>query len=428
MSDIHLSRELLRATADGRVPGEITRQVAFEHLLARCPTCAGEVSRFAAWKALRGTPEGAAGVASALGLLLDRLPGELAEHEAKRERARRDVARLRKLPPEERLAPVECARTRFRGPVFGALCLEEARAALPGRPRDALAWADAAAFGAYSVPDSEVRTRQAERAVTALQALATAHRGNALRILERFEEAERAIEHAGAILREYGVTDLGAQAEVAALEASLLRARRRFRAAESALQVASLLHAVRDDRPALARTRLTRGTLYHAWGRTEEALAAAEAAEEALNGLAEAAPRLRLAVRHNRADYLCELARFADAREVLEASRDLYARFDDAWTRLRLAWLEGKLAAGLGRDEEAEEHLRAARDGFRAEAPPTTRRSSRSSWPGSTSTRGGARRCGSWRGRWSPPSGGWRSTGRRSPPPASSPAPPPRRR
>jgi hypothetical protein len=360
MTDVHLSRELLRATADGRVPKEITSELAFEHLLALCPTCREEFLRYAAWQKLRDTPEGAAGLTTAFGLLLGRLPGNLADHAVADERARRDVARLRKLPPEERLPAVKRARTRCRGAAFAARCLEEARAALPGRPRDALAWAEAAAHGA---------TWAAGPAPTlaALLALAAAHRGNALRVLERFDEAEAAIARAGDLLRDTGVADLAVHAEVAALEASLHRDRRRFRAAESALQVASLLHAAREDRPALAKMRLKRGTLYHAWGRPEEALAAAEAAEEALAGSEDAAPRLRLAVRHNRADYLCELARFADAREVLEASRDLYARFDDAWTRLRLAWLEGKLAAGLGWDGEAEGHLRAARDGFRAE-------------------------------------------------------------
>jgi hypothetical protein len=365
MSHVHLSRELLHAVAEERVPRGIATDLMIEHLLGRCPTCAGEIARWGAWKAVRDTPDGASGVVTALRGLLDRLPGELAAGEAALRRARRDVARLGKLPPEERRPAAERAQTRCRGDAFAARCLAEARACLPGQPREALGWAEAAVFGAtWAGPQPEPYVPPATRA---LQARAHAHRGNALRILERLDDAEDDFERALALLRHGGVTDLAAHAEVATLEASLHRDRRHFAAAEGALHVAALLHTVRTDRPELARARLMQGTVYHAWGRPEAALEAAEAAEAALEENGSPPPRLRLAVRHNRADYLCELGRFADAREVLEASRDLYDRFDDAWTRLRLAWLEGKLAAGLGRDGEAEARFRAARDGFLAE-------------------------------------------------------------
>ncbi len=365
MSHVHLSRELLHAVAEQRVPPQIATDLMIEHLLGRCPTCAEEVGRWLAWKDVRNTPEGAGGLVTALRLLLDRLPAELAASEQALRRARRDVARLRGLPPEERRPAAERARQGCRGTAFASLCLEEARSCLPGQPRDALGWAEAAVFGAtWAGPSRQPRVPAATQA---LRARALAHRGNALRILERLEDAEDDFDRALALLRDGGVTDLAAQAEVATLEASLHRDRRRFAAAEGALHVAGLLQTVREDRPALAKARLMQGTVYHAWGRPEDALVAAEAAEEALEGNGFPPPRLRLAVRHNRGFYLCELGRFADAREVLEASRDLYAQFDDAWTRLRLAWLEGKLGAGLGRDGEAEERFRAARDGFLTE-------------------------------------------------------------
>jgi len=43
---------------------------------------------------------------------------------------------------------------------------------------------------------------------------------------------------------------------------------------------------------------------------------------------------------------------------------DLYRRFPEPWTQLRLAWLQGKIAAGLGEAREAERLFRETRDGF----------------------------------------------------------------
>lgn len=40
---------------------------------------------------------------------------------------------------------------------------------------------------------------------------------------------------------------------------------------------------------------------------------------------------------------------------MLEISRSLYAQFKDPWTQIRLYWLEGKIARGLGDLPEAEE-------------------------------------------------------------------------
>lgn len=373
MSHCHLSREILRAAADGRLPEGTAGEIALEHLAARCPTCRREVRRFLAWKESRGAPGWGWRTWTALEHLVGRLPGELRAAEEQLRRARRDLEELRPLPVEERRARMERARTRFRGPYLAELLLAEARRCLPERPGEASAWADAAHFAAFWAPAPEGRPESAGDPswwprCAALEGRALAHLGNALRIEERLEEAEGAFAMAWERLREGGATDLAAHAEVACLEASLHRARRRLSEAVSAVHFASLLHAVLGDVAALARARLTRGTLYQAWGRPGEALEAAGAAEEALDRLPEGAePRLRLAARHNRADFLCDLGRFAEAAELLEASRGLYEGFRDPWTRSRLAWLEGKIARGLGRDGEAEARLRAAREGFLAE-------------------------------------------------------------
>lgn len=63
---------------------------------------------------------------------------------------------------------------------------------------------------------------------------------------------------------------------------------------------------------------------------------------------------------------LVELRRFAAAEELLEESRYLSVEFDDGPQAYRLAWLEGRIAGGLGRAAAAEGGLVTACQGFLA--------------------------------------------------------------
>jgi hypothetical protein len=46
------------------------------------------------------------------------------------------------------------------------------------------------------------------------------------------------------------------------------------------------------------------------------------------------------------------------------ADEDLYRQIPEPWLQLRLSWLRGKIAAGLGEGAEAERLFRETRDGF----------------------------------------------------------------
>ncbi len=48
MDDIHLSREILRAADEGRLPRSFVDEIKTEHLLGRCPHCRAEVEAYAA--------------------------------------------------------------------------------------------------------------------------------------------------------------------------------------------------------------------------------------------------------------------------------------------------------------------------------------------------------------------------------------------
>ncbi len=357
---VHLSKDLLSAVYQGRIHDDRLDALVLEHLASRCRVCAEEIAAWATWRRLRSTPQGAAGVLEALKILLRELPEAAETTEEARRRAARELEELRPLPQRERLERVERPRTSRTGPELAELCLEVARGALPGHPREALEWAQVAERAAVWSFGRRGRER-----IQALAALARAHQGNALRILEDFPRAEACFADAAGDVRLTRVTDPVILAEIHRLEASLHRALRRFEAAQHCLEQAELLYRVVGDAEQSARIHLKLGTLWHARGRPEKSLQAADRAAAALP--AEADARSRLAISHNRADCLCDLGRPMEALDVLEEARFLYDLFDDPWTRLRLAWLEGKIAHGRGDPERAEEHLRAAREGFLAE-------------------------------------------------------------
>lgn len=357
MEPIHLSRHLLIALEKGTVSGELVRRELVRHLAARCSTCASELRRWNAWRRLRSTDSCATGVARALDMLLPHAFRTAREAEEEWTKAKRDFATLRALPPGNLFGRIDRARTRFRGGRLAELCLRECRASLPDRPRCALRWAEAAERIVSRGRAGGRRAQDGARLVLAL-----AHQGNAHRVLDDLSHSEALFAAADRLVREAGVTDLRAVAELSFLQASLDRARRRFERAEEHLDRAALLYRVLNDRDRLVQTTLARGSLFHAAGHLERALEATARAAESLPP--DANPRLHLTVRHNLGDTLCELGRFTEAQEILEEARHLYELFDDPWTACRLAWLEGKIARGRGHRAVAEERLRAARRGF----------------------------------------------------------------
>jgi hypothetical protein len=48
MDDIHLSRQILRAVEQGKLPRSFLEEIATEHLLSRCPHCRAEFDAFEA--------------------------------------------------------------------------------------------------------------------------------------------------------------------------------------------------------------------------------------------------------------------------------------------------------------------------------------------------------------------------------------------
>jgi len=74
--------------------------------------------------------------------------------------------------------------------------------------------------------------------------------------------------------------------------------------------------------------------------------------------------RLYVSARFNLALFSFEARDSRTALEVLETDRKLFAKLKDSYTRLRIVWLRGRIAAGRGKADEAERSYLEAREGF----------------------------------------------------------------
>jgi transcriptional regulator with XRE-family HTH domain len=142
------------------------------------------------------------------------------------------------------------------------------------------------------------------------------------------------------------------------MEASLRRDQRIFPKARK-------LH---DDALVLARPDevgsilLNKACTFQAQGEHEEALQALERAAQVVDGNRQ--PRLRFGVQFNRAANLLELGRAKEAAPLVREVRELGGALGHDIDLVRLLWLEGKCAAGLGQRAEAVTSLEQVRRAF----------------------------------------------------------------
>ncbi|HVT18886.1 MAG TPA: helix-turn-helix transcriptional regulator [Thermoanaerobaculia bacterium] len=189
---------------------------------------------------------------------------------------------------------------------------------------------------------------------------------NALRVSGQLRRAERAFARAWVLwdAGTAGVDEILDEARLLDLEASLRREQRRPRQALELLDRAR----ARAAGEAAARILLKKAFTLEQMG----------AYELALHALAEAGalipvggePRLWCVVRFNQAVNLCHLERYADAEPRLAEARRLAGGQGSGLDLLRALWLEGRVAAGLGRQEEAITILARVKEEFAARGIP----------------------------------------------------------
>ena len=151
------------------------------------------------------------------------------------------------------------------------------------------------------------------------------------------------------------------------LKAPLRTAQRRFPEALKLLDdaVDLFLHGEHKDPHLAGRSLISMAFLLTEQGDTEPAIQALRKA----NGLIdpEREPRLVLCLHHNLVYHLTTAGRHQEAADLLPQLMELAATHGCAKDRLRLDWVEGRVAAGLGDHERAQGLLTKVRQAFLAE-------------------------------------------------------------
>jgi tetratricopeptide (TPR) repeat protein len=352
MDDIHLSREILRAVEQGRLPQSFVQEIATEHLLSRCPHCRLEVEAFEAER--RGGTSALRRFSLLVTTLLERIRSATS---GEQNRAERDLQDLLALPSAERAQRITRARGRFRGPVLVKLLLEDSRRCIPSRADEAFRLAELA----RQVANWSPRWPQ----YFDLYALSTAYMANACRVSNDRPMADQLFTLSRQIITEHGVTDPEIVARVDDLLGSLRKDQRRFREAEKLLTRAAAQFGLIQASDDAARALINLGDTYQAAGSLDHALEATRSALRLLGD--ESDPWLLLCGHYNLALQLVLSGRYEEADNLLEEEGELYRRFPEPWTQLRLLWLRGDIAAGRGDLEAAERLYIQTRDGFIAQ-------------------------------------------------------------
>lgn len=193
------------------------------------------------------------------------------------------------------------------------------------------------------------------------RARAWAYLGNARRLGSDLKGAEEALSLAE-YFHEEGSADPLEEARVLDLKASLLGDQGHLEEAAGLLDVVIEIYEDIRDTHRQGRALISKGLFLAYAGQPEQGLDWISRGLELIRG--EKEPRLVLMANHNIAWCLVDCGRAAEAQSHLDGIRHLYDGFSDAWTRLRLGWLEARIAAGLGRREEAERKLHGLRDAF----------------------------------------------------------------
>jgi tetratricopeptide (TPR) repeat protein len=146
------------------------------------------------------------------------------------------------------------------------------------------------------------------------------------------------------------------------IRASLLIALRKYREAEECVGRAIQIYFALCEKHALASALLRRGIICRAIDQADRAIVLTRAGLELVDPERDAS--LVLGGWLNLIRSMHTLGHDRDALAALVQSRPLYLQSDDRTTVLRFQWLEGSVAASLGRDDQAEGCLREAREGF----------------------------------------------------------------
>jgi tetratricopeptide (TPR) repeat protein/DNA-binding XRE family transcriptional regulator len=275
--------------------------------------------------------------------------------EQARLRAARQWEALRRLTPAQRLELVERSPGLQHWGLVELLCVESVRAAAD-RAESALELARLALRVAELAPGEEAwRSR--------LRGYAWAFVANAQRVASDLVAAEASFATAWRLWRASGAAargPLGAW-RLHDLEASLRRDQRQFTAALDCLERALAAAPVE----ARGRILLKKAYTLEQADQIEGALATLEDAATLVDCAGE--PRLRWGVELNRTLILARLGHHEEAEARLPALSELTLELGNRLDLARMLWVSGRVAAGLGKREEARAAFDQAKREFEEE-------------------------------------------------------------
>ncbi len=354
----HIPGERLARLAAGELGEEGWRAVAVH--LSRCPRCE---ARLLEQLAERPAP-------SYRGLVRRVFKGmrpavEDRDAALRRERAAAEElwATLAPLSAAERLAAVTAVTAvtaAGTAPPYASLGLvermvEQARELILEAPREAEERLVLALAAARRLdPD-----RYGRGAVEAARTRVWAFLANARRVRGDFRGAEEGFAAAEEHLFQSWL-DPQDEAIVLELEAILYRGQRRFAEAFERIDGAIALYREINEPHAQGRSLIVKGLLFQYAGDP------AAASEHLRRGLflidAQREPRLVVVAHHNLIHCLTDGGRHAEAAALIAEARPLWSRLGRGIDLVRLAWMEAKVALGLGRTEDAERLLLEVRE------------------------------------------------------------------
>lgn len=189
-----------------------------------------------------------------------------------------------------------------------------------------------------------------------LRARAFADLGNARRVLGELRAAEDDFRQAEACFAQSTTGNVLVEAEIADLKSSLRLDQRRLPEALEIADRALGLYREAGAQSGIGKVLLQKAKIIEETGDLETAISLLEALPKELDR--EQEPRLFRYSRHNLLGLLTLAGRYGEAQFLLAEVRELLQGSAQPLDQVRLRWVEGSIALGLGRYEEAEAALR----------------------------------------------------------------------
>ena len=187
--------------------------------------------------------------------------------------------------------------------------------------------------------------------VADLQARSLAELANAHRVSDNLEAAERLMRRAIETSAR-GSQDPLLLARLMDLTASLLGAQRKLQEALALLDTVYVLYERHGDRQSSGRALISKGLYCGYNDDPETAIRLVCAGLQMIDPAND--PKLVISAVHNLIAFLADSGRFKEARRLLRQSRNAYFAEGDRLALLKLHWLQGRIAIGLGQLRLAE--------------------------------------------------------------------------